>query len=78
MNNELRCLISLHPINVAVSLSFGMVNLLAFNGATLALLTRMLPLRVYLLHMLLRRRLWMRRLRIRAIWILRILLYTEK
>ena len=37
---------SLHLINVAVSSSFGMVNLLALQGATLALLTRMLLLRV--------------------------------
>ena len=37
---------SLHLINVEVSSSFGIVNLLALQGATLALLMRMLLLRV--------------------------------
>ena len=45
-NNELRCFMSLHPINVAVSSSFGIVNLFALQGATVALLTRILLLRV--------------------------------
>ena len=37
---------SLHPINVAVSSKFGIVNLFSLQGATLALLMRMLLLRV--------------------------------
>ena len=37
---------SLHPINVAVSSSFGIVNLFSLQGATLALLMRVLLLRV--------------------------------
>ena len=37
---------SLHPINVVVSSSFGIVNLFSLQGATLALLMRILLLRV--------------------------------
>ena len=47
-NNELRCFMSLHPINVEVSSSFGIANLFSLQGATpaLGLLMRILLLRV--------------------------------